>query len=297
MIRARTLAWLSVALTLAGCGGGGSSTPTNPNPPTGVSSPPPSSTGTATRTVIDTRQWSLRGGAGVFYNQDKLPPGTIDVIMDWQNGDHPMALYLTNNTCPGTTDLLAGRCQVLAQPETNSKPLRLSYQLTAKSTNVSVWVVDTSRQGDAGTLEVGLTTDQPYTPPTPVPSDGNIGDYRNSLPDGPVASVFIKVRSIDTGNQNYRDPFQDSDGNWILYNGEFVVFDATQKNGNGQECKWINNPKWTVYDPGYVFVIKGSSQPFLLRADVTKDEGTITIQCDIDGIDSNIINVKVVKKS
>jgi hypothetical protein len=248
-----------------------------------------------TRTVIDSRSWSLRGGTAVFYNQDKLPVGTLDATLTWQNGDHPMALYLTDNTCPGMSDLLAGRCHVLAQPEDlKAKPLKLSYELTGKSTNVSVWVVNPSRQADVGTLEVGITTDQPLTPPTP--DDNNPGDYRDSLPDGPVASVFIKVRSIDTGNKNYRDPFQDRDGNWILYNGEFVVFDATQKNGNGQECKWINNPKWTVDDPGYVFVIKGSTQPFLMRVDVTKDEGTVQLHANIDGVESNVLDVKVVKK-
>jgi hypothetical protein len=295
MLRVRTWAGLPVLVALAGCGGGGSSNPTNPGtvPPTTT---PPSTNLPITRTVIDSRTWELRGFTAVFYNQDKLPSGTLDATMTWQNGDHPMALYLTDNTCPGMVDLLEGRCRVLARPEDPAaKPQRLTYQLTGKSTNVSVWVVNPSRQGDTGTLEVGITTDQPLTPADPDPTT-DPGDYKSTLPDGPVAKVFIKVRSIDTGNKKYRDPFQDRDGNWILYDGEFVVFDATQKNSAGQECKWTNNPKWTVDDPGFVFVIKGSSQPFLLRADVTKEEGDIVIHTDIDGVESNVLNVKVKKK-
>jgi hypothetical protein len=74
-----------------------------------------------------------------------------------------------------------------------------------------------------------------------------------------------------------------------------VVFDLTQKNAGGQECKWVNDPAWTVDDPGYVFIIKGSSQPFLLRADVDKEEGFIEVRGRIDGVDSNLLKIKVAK--
>ena len=296
MVRARTWAGLSMLVALVGCGGGGSSGPTNPGGPTGGSTPPPSTDLPMTRTVIDYREFGLKGGTAVFYNQDKLPPGTLDVNLNWSNGDHAMALYLTTNTCPGATTLRTGGCTILAQPEDNdsrNKPLQLTYQLTAPSTNVTVWAVNTSRQGDDGRIEVGLTTNQPYTPPTPV---ANPGDYKDSLPDGPVSSVFVKVRSIDTGNNHYRDPYQDRDGNWIVYQGEFVVFDSTQKNSSGQECKWVHDPKWTVDDPGFVFIIKGSSQPFLMRVDVNKAEGFVQLSANIDGVDSNVLPVKIVPR-
>jgi hypothetical protein len=277
---------LLAALLSCGGGSGSSGAPTAPVVPTAA--PPPA---TAQRYVIDTRDFFLKGGSGSFYNQDKLPVGTLDITMNWDNGDHDMQLFLTDNTCPGAVTLISGGCTILAQATDppKQKPRRLTWTIKNENTNVSVWVYNPSRQSDEGYLEVGLTSTEKPAPPV----DTNPADYKSTLPDGPVAKVFIKVRSIDTGNQNYRDPFQDPQGNWILYNGEFVVFDATQKNSNSQECKWINDPKWTVDDPGFVFVIKGSSQPFLLRADVTKPEGVIAITCNIDGVDSNLLNVKV----
>ena len=112
-----------------------------------------------------------------------------------------------------------------------------------------------------------------------------------------MTNAFIKVRSIDQGNNNYRDPFQDRNGFWVVYNGEFVVFDLTQKNGSGQECKWVDDPSWDVEDPNFAFIIKGSSQPFLLRADADqKNVGEITVQATIDGVDSNVLRLKVQPK-
>jgi hypothetical protein len=143
-------------------------------------------------------------------------------------------------------------------------------------------------------VEVGLTSREKLATPAPGATPSS-NDPKASLPDGPVAKAFIKVRSIDTGGQKYRDPFQDREGYWVLYQGEFVVFDLTQKNAIGQECKWVKDPEWTVEDPGYVFIIKGSSQPFLLRADVDKEAGFIDVVANIDGVTSNLLKIKVTK--
>ena len=83
----------------------------------------------------------------------------------------------------------------------------------------------------------------------------------------------------------------------MVYSGEFVVFDLTQKNAANQECKWVNDPSWDVQDPNFAFIIRGSSQPFLLRADVdTKNVGDITVQATIDGVKSNVLKIKVQAK-
>lgn len=288
--------YLSAGLlaTLAACGGGsgGSGGPTTPTVPT------PEPPAPLTRSVIDDRSWVLKRGAGIFYNQDRLPEGTLDVTMQWQNGDIPVSVYLTPaNTCADTTSVRNGACPVLAKvTDPKTKPKSITYAVPAGLPSVAVWVVNEGGQTTEGTVEVGLTSrERPATPApgaTPTPSDPRAG-----LADGPVSIAFIKVRSVDTGNQNYRDPFQDRNGFWVVYNGEFVVFDLTQKNAANQECKWVNDPKWEVEDPNFAFVIKGSSQPFLLRADAdTKNVGEITVQGEIDGVQSNVLRIKVQAK-
>jgi hypothetical protein len=69
-------------------------------------------------------------------------------------------------------------------------------------------------------------------PPGPV-------DPRDNLAPGPIVRYTIKVRSIDLGGFDYRDPFQNADGQWVVHPNEFIVFDSTQKNANGELCKWI----------------------------------------------------------
>jgi hypothetical protein len=288
------LSSLGLLATLAACGGGsgGSGGPTTPT------IPPASTPAPLTRSVLDERSWELKRGAGIFYNQDRLPEGTLDVIMEWQNGDVPVSVYITPaNTCPDTTSVRNGACPVYAKSNDKTvKPKAITYAVPAGNPSISVWVVNEGGQGTSGTLEVGLTSrERPATPApgaTPTPNDPRAG-----LADGPVTSAFIKVRSIDVGNNVYRDPFQDRNGFWVVYNGEFVVFDLTQKNSGNQECKWVNDPKWHVEDPNYAFIIKGSSQPFLLRVDADKKNvGEITVQGEIDGVESNVLKVKVQPK-
>jgi len=290
----RLLLSTGLVATLSACGGGsgGSGGPTTPTVPTPAPSAP------LTRSVIDDRSWVLKRGAGIFYNHDRLPEGTLDVTMEWQNGDIPVSIYITPaNTCPDTTSVRNGACPVLAKSnEPKTKPKQLTYAVPAGLPSIAVWIVNEGGQTTEGTLEVGLTSREvPATPApgaTPTPSDPRAG-----LADGPVANAFIKVRSIDTGNQKYRDPFQDRNGFWVIYNGEFVVFDLTQKNAANQECKWVNDPSWDVTDPNFAFIIKGSSQPFLLRADSdVKNVGEITVQATIDGVKSNVLKVKVQAK-
>ena len=84
----RNLLSLGLLGVLSGCGGGsgGPGSPTTPPVPTPVPLAP------LTRTVIDVREFALRKQAGVFYNQGKLPEGTLDVTMNWDNGDIPFSI-------------------------------------------------------------------------------------------------------------------------------------------------------------------------------------------------------------
>lgn len=129
-------------------------------------------------------------------------------------------------------------------------------------------------------------TPNPFCGGAPCPSD---------LAPGPVASVRIKVRTIQGPTGEYRDIGQE-DGAWIVYKGDFVVFDMDQLNGSGQKCIWIKDPTWSVDDPDRIVSQRGSSQPFLLRTDMV-GEGRFTVTGMIDGFVSAPLTVESRKKS
>jgi len=121
-----------------------------------------------------------------------------------------------------------------------------------------------------------------------------------------VVSYFVKVRSIQNPLGDYRTVGQDpSTGNWIVYKGDFVVFDSDQRNAAGDKCRWVNNPEWfidgvkateqTAFANGVVFV-KGSSNPFLLRTDML-EYGVFRLTAKIDGVDANEIVIESQRKS
>ena len=60
-------------------------------------------------------------------------------------------------------------------------------------------------------------------------------------------SYFVKVRSIENPLGEYRTIGQDpATGYWIVYKGDFVVFDSDQRNGSGDKCRWISDPEWFI---------------------------------------------------
>jgi hypothetical protein len=111
-----------------------------------------------------------------------------------------------------------------------------------------------------------------------------------------VVRFTIKVRTVDNGT---RDPEQDAQGRFVVFVGERVDFDSTQKNAADAICTWTNNPTWFVNDrdipedtsSGIVFR-RGSSQPFLLKLTM-EGTGSFTVRSRIDGIDSNVLEMRV----
>jgi len=270
------------------CGGGGSS-PTGGTP---ITQPPVNN---PTRTVLVTKNFSLQPGTATFQNVDLPPAGTLDATVDW-TGSNDINLFVTDNTCPGFLDLRAGACNIVARAETTSKPERVTFTTTAGRI-WTFWIYNNGVSSDSGSMEVGITSNGPPAPaPTPAPNSGGGTDPRTGLAPGPVARYTIKVRTIDRGGFDYRDPFQDGEGNWVVYPDEFVVFDSTQKNAGGDICQWVNSPAWTVRDPDNVFRLRGSSQPFLLRVDVLKNKGAVEVQASVDGVQSNVLMVKASKR-
>jgi hypothetical protein len=126
-------------------------------------------------------------------------------------------------------------------------------------------------------------TPAPEATPTPTPPPS----YFDNLAPGPVARYNIKLHSVRQPNgTELEEPFpQDSDGNYRVNPGDFIVFDSTQKNAQGQECQWINDPVWKVDDPNNVMDRRGSSNAFLLRLDINRT-GKFTVTASLDGIDA-----------
>jgi hypothetical protein len=140
------------------------------------------------------------------------------------------------------------------------------------------------------------STVPPAPAPTPRPAPTPTPDPRLGLASGPVKRYTIKVRTVDNGA---RDPEVDDRGRYIVFVGERVDFDSTQKNAAEQICQWKDNPVWLINDKdipddsstGNVYR-RGSSQPFLLKLTMA-GTGTFTVRARLDGVDSNVLEVKV----
>ena len=137
----------------------------------------------------------------------------------------------------------------------------------------------------------------PAAAATPKPAPTPTPDPRIGLPPGPVARYTIKVRTVNNGE---RDPEQDAQGRFIVHPGERVDFDSTQKNAGGEICQWVRDPDWTINQSacpmettcanGVVFR-RGSSQAFLLKTTI-EQLGTFTVQASIDGVTSNVLEMR-----
>jgi hypothetical protein len=274
----------SVVVSLSACGGNSPSTPTP-----GASTP-----AQPVRTVLGTSDFTIRAGGATFKSIDNPPIGAMDATVEWGNASNPIDFYVTDGRCPGFTDLQAGRCTVLARAEGSAKPKRLTFNNASANAVYNFWIYNRGTTTESGAMEVAITTNGPITQPppilTPSPSPGATPDPRAGLPPGPVTQARVAIRSIDTGGFSYRDPQQDSAGNWIVHPGEFVVFDLSQRNGAGEKCQWIEDPEWLIEDEDGILGVRGSSQPFLLRVDVNR-KGYFEITAEIDGIRANLLSV------
>jgi hypothetical protein len=268
----------AAAVLLGSCGGGGDDggNPGNPNPP--VTTPP-----AQVRTVLMSGvPFVLNPDTAMFRNIDNPPVGTIDITVNWPGGGD-LNLYVTANSCANFADVLSGRCPTLAKSDGTTKPEVARFN-TAANQIYTVWIHNHSASRESGAFDVGITTNGPISQPSTPPTD----DPRANLAPGPVSRVVIYIYQVRQADGTYRDKFQDNQGRWILHPGEFVVFDSTQLNANGDKCAWVRDPSYTLSDGSGVLNVRGSSQPFLFRADVQR-KGEFTLRSSIDGIDSAIL--------
>jgi hypothetical protein len=150
--------------------------------------------------------------------------------------------------------------------------------------------------GGSSTPSSPSATPTPAPAPTTRPAPTPTPDPRIGLAAGPVTRYTIKVRTVDNGA---RDPDLDGQGRYVVFVGERIDFDSTQKNAADQICQWKDNPMWLVNDrdipdeasTGLVYR-RGSSQPFLLKL-TAENRGTFTVRARLDGVDSNVLEIRV----
>jgi hypothetical protein len=133
---------------------------------------------------------------------------------------------------------------------------------------------------------VPIPTPTPAATPTPAPEPTPTPpNYYDSLAPGPVAKYNIKLHSVrKPDGTELEEPFpQDDQGRYRVNPGDFIVFDSTQKNADGKECQWVNDPVWTVDDPANAMDRLGSSNAFLLRVNIIRT-GQFIVTASLDGI-------------
>jgi hypothetical protein len=146
---------------------------------------------------------------------------------------------------------------------------------------------------------VPSTGANPAPQTTPKPSPTPTPDPRTNLAPGPIVRFTHKPR---IAGPDVREAEQDNQGRYVVYVGERVDFDGTQKNAGNEICKWVNEPAWLVNGREMAFdssngvvTRRGSSQPFLLKLTIERP-GTFTVQGQIDGVMSNILEMKSVAR-
>jgi len=292
MNRAFPLVLVAGAILVASLDCGGGKTAAAPTPVTTTTLPPQ-----PVHTDLGTTNFNVRAHGSSSFNVDFPPVGLLDITATWP-GSSDVAIYATDQSCPGFSEVTSGACGILAKADAPAtKPQKMSFQ-TASGKIYTIWTANNGSLTEPVSMSTGSTTSgpiqQPAGGPTPTPgaSPGTPRAYPTptDLAPGPVTQLKAYIKSIDTGGFEYRPGEQDSAGNWIIHPGERVVFDVTQRNGAGQICNWINDPEWTVDDPDGVLLVRDSTIPFFLRTDV-EHKGHFELQAHMDGIDSNVLHV------
>jgi hypothetical protein len=294
-MRLRSLILVVLAIASIRCGSGGSDNSTPTAPVAAPTTPPaPAPVVVPGRTVYNNISFTnLAVGQGLRKDVDNIPSGKVDGVLDWL-ADSDLNLYVTTPACPGIPEVVSGACERLALSDGRSRPESLTFDNPTTRT-WTFWIYNKGPAAVSGTLEVGVVPSATSAVPTATPTKSPSQDPRDFLPDGPIVTMTAKLRPVDLcqGCNDFRDPFQEN-GRWILFEGEWVVFDADQRNSNGEKCKWDKLPEWDLDDPNDVLYIRQSSEPFLFRANVVH-EGIITVWVTEDGVKSNILFVEVRK--
>jgi hypothetical protein len=194
----------------------------------------------------------------------------------------------------GPENLYALRSTLAGFDEEVRRMLRAAPRSLSSLTAAALLVSFVACGGGGGSPAGPTATPTPVAnpTPTPAPTPAPTADPRAGLPPGPIVLFRIAIRTVDSGGFEYRTPEVDpATGRAIVFIGEFVVIDGNPRNGAGDVCTYVNDPSYTIRDDGGAITRRGSSNPFLLRFDIT-GRGDVDISARIDGVDSNTLNLE-----
>jgi hypothetical protein len=86
---------------------------------------------------------------------DNVPAGAVDARVDW-TGTSDVDLYVTDTSCPGRVELLAGQCRVLGQAVGTAKPERVQFTATGTA-NYVYWLHNLGSATETVSFEFGVT--------------------------------------------------------------------------------------------------------------------------------------------
>jgi hypothetical protein len=144
------------------------------------------------------------------------------------------------------------------------------------------------------------TPTQPTPTPTPAPTPTPTPDVSgkcDGLQPGPVVRFAVAPREDRSDSQGTVDMRVRAARNFdeVLCvdkdDGHILLFNANQRNDNGKECCWENNPSYTVSDPDNL--LEGWSTPhpydFIVRMNAKPNgrRGTVTITGVLDGVEAH----------
>jgi hypothetical protein len=177
------------------------------------------------------------------------------------------------------------------------QPLRNRSAYWIAALSLAAWSCGGSADNPADPTASPTPTPAPAPQPTPAPTPvATPAPDPNGLAGGPVATVkaYIKtVESPERGSNQYRDPQKDADGTFVLYVGEYVVIDSTQRNADGQVCRWKHDPRYSWDNFDDMMDVRSSSEPFFFKFEVAQP-GIAEVTSLIDGVESNAVRMRAV---
>jgi hypothetical protein len=114
---------------------------------------------------------------------------------------------------------------------------------------------------------------------------------RDGMPPGPITRYTAKVYWIQTPDGVLRT-FTTTNGRTVVYTGELVTMDSTQKGeSSSRPCAWVNDPRWSICDRTCAFRRKYNGNAFLMQLFVDAP-GEAVFHATVDGVDSNELTLE-----
>jgi hypothetical protein len=180
---------------------------------------------------------------------------------------------------------------------------RASYSLSSAAVGLLALLAlgscgGSSAPGNPNPNPTPTPTPSPAPTPTPTPNPAPTPDVNRCarLEEGPVVRLAIAPRGQFDGStqvpvrvavrKTYEEEVWcvDKDKDYKL------DFNLNQRNANGKECCWDEDPVWTVDDPD--FIVDNSEWRddygfiFRVRVNPKGKKGTVLVRTRLDGIDS-----------